>query len=220
MLNKYTISPLFLLLLSIIFCSSKPYSNCQINSHNLQLYINPAANSLTAIDSIGISYKENTDRIYFLLHDSLDLEKIEVGHLSFDFSKIEPHDSKTYKAIGGSKIKDTTLYMVKIPINLSPNSIRVFYSGYIWDPEPDVDLDKFGDFLLTNERVVLKKDSCWYPTIPNNKSSFSVLTLAPAELLLHCEAKHELQQADGDFIINRWICTEPTDGISIFSTDG
>jgi hypothetical protein len=220
MLKKNTISLFLVFLVLVLFCTTKPHNNCQIISHNIQLFINPETNSLTAIDSIGISYKENTDHIYFLLHDSLDLEKIEVGHLVFEFSKIESKNNKTHKAIGCENIKDVTLYKVKIPFNLSPNSMRIFYSGYIWEPNDKVNLDQFDNFLLTNERVVLKKDSCWYPTIPNNQSSFSVLTLAPKKLLLRCKAEHELQQIDGDFIMNRWTYAEPVDGISILSIDG
>ena len=216
----YKISLYIIVLLPLIFCSTKPVTNCQINSHNLQLFLNPEANSLTAIDSIGISYKEKTDHIYFLLHDSLDLEKIEVGHLAFEFSKVGAKEKESQTQIKIDDFKDASLYKVKIPFNLSPNSMRVYYSGYIWEPDQSADLDKFGKFLLTNKRVILKKDSCWYPTIPDNRSPFSVSTCSPVNLSLHCNAKHNYQQLDGDYIINRWIFAEPVDGVSILSTDG
>ena len=115
---KYTILIFAALFVVLIFCSQHPSNNFDIHSHNIQLFFNPKAQSLTAIDSIGIRYHKSTENIYFLLHDSLTLEKIAIGHQSFEFFRSGPDDEEFKKMFNSEKLKDASLYKVKIPVNL------------------------------------------------------------------------------------------------------
>ena len=179
--------------------------------------MSPATNSLSAIDSIGITYLKNSNKICFLLHDSFDIEKIEIGHQHFAFSRVEGNNKKLNEDFSKDDFTDVALYEINLPSNLSPNSIKIYYTGYI-GKDGDGEIMAFDNkLLLTDKRISLKSDSCWYPTIPQNKFKFNLSTLSPATLTLCCVGEHSSHKSEDDLIFNNWIQNEPVDGIDIYS---
>lgn len=203
----------------VFFCapnnSGPSYS---FNSHNIQLFLSPATNTLTAIDSVGITFKKSSNKIYFLLHDSLTIEKVEIGHQIFSHYKAKK--SNTFKKdFGAIEYKDIQIYEINLPYNLSPNSIKIYFTGYIWIMDESIKLPPDYNFLLTDKRIVLEKDSCWYPSIPGSEFKFNLSTLSPSFLNLYCTGQQSSKTFDGDYIYYNWVQPEPVDGITLVSKD-
>jgi hypothetical protein len=112
-----------------------------------------------------------------------------------------------------------SLYEINLPYNLSPNSLKIYYSGYIFNEYDAAPQSPHQKILLTDKHVVLEKDSCWYPTIPGPLFKFNLSTLSPSSLGLYCESQQHSRKVEGDFNYNNWVQNEPVDGIYLFSPE-
>lgn len=225
----------FLFLMVFIFlatswfsCSKQTSPQFNFSSHHLKVFLNPHQHSITAIDTIYINYVKPTNKVYFFLNDSLDVENVSVGDQKLDVKKKNATDF--YHLFGSSEpvdenqFKNAQFYQVNLPNDLAPENIEVRYKGTIYDSLKSASFSRMmvadqTSGLIGENGIFLDGASFWYPLLPHELSNFRLTTLTPKGFRVLSSGKLLYHKESNDSLVSCWEETKPLDTIYLCAGD-
>ncbi len=185
---------LFLFLFFFLYACSQTNScfDFEFTAHHLKLQFDPDSQYLIAVDTISVKYSKNVDTIYFFLHDSLQVKRVNVAHQELFVQQIEPNEFKNISSrlpITDPLWTDhTQILKVHIPKSLYPEHIQVRYEGFI-----SAALDSV----------------LWCPALPDAMSSYFLTAVVPKEYRLTSNGLLQTEQINDYWRLCQWVRAEP-----------
>ena len=214
---------LSLLLLFFLSCKKSPVKILNdISSHNLKVKLIPDEHKIIAIDTLQIEYRENTNTVYFFLHQSLQIEKICVGNQQLTY-EIIPSDKFNKNQFLNSVNNTVYLYKVLLPKSLFPQNIQIWYQGVIagnYLTGGDKNSNGYSaqnDCCIDHNRINLPGQKFWYPSLPDSKASYKLTSLTPAGLPVITSGSLIFHEQRNDSLISIWEQKIPIESINITS---
>jgi len=215
------------LLLFFISCKRSPVKILNdISSHNLKVKLIPDEHKIIAIDSLQIEYLEQTNTVYFCLHQSLQIEKICVGNQQLKY-EIVPRD-KFDQILFSNRFNDSiqaNLYKILLPQTLFPKNIQIWYQGVIANEHyADAGISSNTHTqqkycCIEQERINLPGEKFWYPSLPSSKASYKITSLTPAGLPVITAGSLIFHEQRNDSLISIWEQKIPMENITITADD-
>lgn len=206
------LSLIILALLSLLGCMNSDLEiQNDISFHNLQIKFLPDENKIIAIDTLQIKYLSETNEIYFYLHDSLTVDRITVGNQTVNWEIIEKarySNSKDFNYIRKLLNSDhVNLYKVHLPLSLFPETMRVYYEGNFREssltPIP-VNALNSNECCINSERIHLHGSQFWYPSLPDSRVTYKLVSLSPVELAIVTNGEQILTEQSNDSLLCVW----------------
>ncbi|MBN2412107.1 hypothetical protein JXQ31_10490 [candidate division KSB1 bacterium] len=210
-------------LLFFLSCKKSPEKILtDICSHNLQIKLIPDDHRIIAKDTLKIEYREQTNSVYFFLHQSLQIEKIRVGNQQLSY-EIIPRD-KFAQIEFSSNVNDinpVNLYKIHLPKSLFPQNIQIWYQGVIAGKHP---VDSPGhsnrysvqkNCCIEQDRVHLPGEKFWYPSLPESKATYKLTSLTPADLPVITSGSLIFHEQRNDSLISIWEQKVPIQSITV-----
>jgi len=215
------------LLLYFLSCNRSPVKILNdISSHNLKVKLIPDEHKIIAIDSLQIEYLEQTNTVYFCLHQSLQIEKICVGNQQLEYEMI-PRD-KFAQIQFSNRFNDSiqaNLYKVLLPQTLFPKNIQIWYQGVIANEHVanagiSSKIPAQQKYCcIEHERINLPGEKFWYPSLPSSKASYKITSLTPTGLPVRTEGSLIFHEQRNDSLISIWEQKIPIESITITADD-
>ena len=184
--------------------------NFNIQSHSLEIQIDPSRHTVKGEDRIEIIFKEEKAQTFSLLVHS----KLKITHMT---------NLKTGKALHWAEIpySDSVKRLdISVSKRKTPLSLSVSYEGQIYDPVVKERALQFvrGDQttgLIGPEGVYLSSSSHWYPDRPNSMATFNVeaTIVEPFRIVTQGELLSE-ELKDG-FWRSRWKNEWPAESLTL-----
>jgi len=196
-----------------------------ISSHNLKIKLVPDEHKLIAIDTLQIEYREETNTVYFFLHQSLQIEKICVGNQKLNYEIIPHRNFEQFKKAPFIKDKNDTnqvnFYKVSLPKTLFPQNIQIWYQGFLTAENSDDLQTEFDNFTeqeycsIDQNRIYLPGEKFWYPSLPDSKASYKLMSLTPAGFPIKTSGSLIFHEQRNDSLISIWEQKLPIKSITI-----
>jgi aminopeptidase N len=212
-LNKHFF--LFSLLALVLFffqeaSSSAPNFDYDIQSHHLNIQIDPYKHFLKAEDRLKIELPEEKSKpLSFLLHPKLGIIRIKNLKTGETLRWSEASFSR------GSKRVDISLKKVDRHLSLS-----ISYEGVIYDPVQKEKALQFvrGDQtsgLISPEGVYLSSSSHWFPDRPDSMAAFEVEASIPDPLRVVTQGELLSEARKGDLWKSKWTYSLPAESLTL-----
>ncbi|HPG37892.1 MAG TPA: hypothetical protein PLP19_07195 [bacterium] len=217
------LSLVFLTLLSILECMNSDIKiQNDISSHNLQIKFLPDENKIIAIDTLQIKYLSETNDIYFYLHDSLKVDKIIVGNQTVTWEILEKarySNSKDFQFIRKLMNSDhVNLYKVHLPLSLFPEIMRIYYEGEFCEltaASVPANALQSNECCINSERINLHGSQFWYPSLPDSRVTYKLITLTPVDLEVATQGELVLTEQNEDSLLCIWEQKQPIEFITL-----
>ncbi len=211
------------LLLFFLSCKNSPVKILNdISSHNLKVKLIPDEHKIIAIDTLQIEYREQTNTVYFFLHQSLQIEKICVGNQQLIYEIIPRNRLDNIQFL--NHINDTSpvhLYKVLLPKSLFPQNIQIWYQGvlannYLADSGNNPKKHTEQKYCcIEQDRINLPGEKFWYPSLPGSRASYKLTSLTPAGLPVKTSGSLIFHEQRNDSLISIWEQKIPIQSFTI-----
>lgn len=217
---------LFLLFLSPILWAgnevfpSNPHMNFDIQSHSLNIQLDPSTHIIKAEDQMEISLIEGKGQVLsFLLHSKLKINRIV---------NLQTQEPLSWKETPYSdRVKKLDLFLKKgdSPFKIwdSPQhslSLSISYEGPIYDPVVKEEALQFvrGDEtsgLIAPEGVYLSSSSYWFPDRPGSMAIFNLEASIPEPFRVVTQGELLAEELKDGFWRSKWRNEWPTEGFAL-----
>mgnify|MGYP005843987219 CR=1 FL=1 len=160
--------------------------------HQLKIAVDPDNRQFIALDTVSIRYHKNIDSVYFLLRDSLRVERVGISHQSFRLIPLTARKTKSVLALFSGcdpkAYEHAQIVQVCIPKSLFAHKMEIYYSGEI-DLEQGIRL--------------------WYPQTPCTPATINVTAMLPSRFRLTLPGQSIDECTDNAWRICRWQVGKP-----------
>jgi len=202
-------------LITLPWCSeeafpSSPNFSFDIQSHRLNVQIDPSRNYIKAEDRLKIRIRsEKSQVLSLLIHPKLKMVRMIDLETQKPLQWTESHFSADAKRLDLSlKKKERALFL------------SISYEGPIYDPVTKESELQFvrGDStsgLISQEGVYLSSSSHWYPDGPDSMASFEVEATIPEPFRIITEGELLSEKLENGFWKSKWSYPLPTEGLTL-----
>jgi hypothetical protein len=189
---------------------SAPNFNFDIQSHHLNIQIDPSRHFIRAEDRIGILVRGEKDQtLSFLLHPKLKIIRIVNLKTGNPLHWAETSVSATAKRV------DISVQEAKNPFSLS-----ISYEGIIYDP---VEKEKALQFvrgdqtsgLIGSEGVYLSSPTHWFPDRPGSMSTFNLEASIPEPFRIVTQGELLSEELKGGSWKSQWSYPLPMGSLTL-----